>query len=323
MGNEPIECSVIAPMYNEEPNVERTLLKVTTELDKLHKTYEIIFVNDGSTDNTLQVCERAKSAFHQLKVISYTPNQGRGKALREGFGAARGKYVFVIDFDLSYDEGHITRMYKAFLSNPMTDIVLVSAYMKGGKVVGVPMFRLFMSRLGNFLLSFTFSQKVRTSTCIVRGYRRDVIKSMSLDSDGKEIHLEILSKAFMLGCKVQEIPGTLQKRKIGESKFRFKNTSKSHLLFIFMERPAYYFFILGTIFFLLSFVSGTIVIFNRLFHDIPKGIIANNVSPALVIFLFVFSAFSFVFSLIGKLFGNLRKEILKVQSLLIKRDKGE
>ncbi len=318
MSGHDIEISIIAPMYNEELNIFTTLQELSRELGKLNKSFEIIFVNDGSTDKTLEVCEKAKKQYPNLHVVSYFPNQGRGRALREGFKKASGKYTFTIDFDLSYDVTHITRMYQFLQENPMTDIVLVSCYMPGGQTVGVTPSRLFISKFGNKVLSHAFSPTIYTSTCVVRGYKTEVIKKILLEADDKEIHLEILSKALALGHEVKEIPGTLTKRKAGKSNFRFKVTSLSHIVFLLIERPALHFGVIGIAFLGLSSISGLMLLLNRLFHIGFRHRLFEYISPALVLLFLMISLFSFFFSLIGSLFTSLRREILKIQSLILK-----
>ena len=312
-----IELSIIAPMYNEEENVIITFEKITTELDKIGKLYEIIFVNDGSTDNTYEVCKRLQQEkLEVLKVVSYFPNCGRGKALQEGFKLAKGKYVFTVDFDLSYDASHITQMYECLIRNSQIDIVLTSAYMKGGKTIGVPKNRLLISKLGNRVLSYVFPVKIATSTCVVRGYKNHVIKSLSLDSVDKEIHLEILSKAFALGYQIKEIPGVLERRKAGKSSFKFSATSQSHIIFLLTEKPAFYFRMMGMIFFILSILTGGGVLFNRIYKFSANSEFWDFISPSLVLFLLIISVLFFVVSILALLFSELRREIIKMQAML-------
>ena len=109
--------------------------------------------------------------------------------------------------------------------------------MPGGATEGVDPFRLLVSRTGNRVLSTALGGRVRTITCVLRGYRRHVLRTLDLESSGKEIHLEILAKALAQGYEVREIPATLRARKKGRSKFRLGGTAWNHLLFAFAERP--------------------------------------------------------------------------------------
>jgi glycosyltransferase involved in cell wall biosynthesis len=233
-----LELTIITPMYNEAENIEKTISLISETLRDFEKPWELILVDDGSEDDTLNLAKEFETRVANLRVLHYPVNCGRGKALRTGFKHARGKYIITIDFDLSYSPNHILQIYDQ-LTDPtqMNDVVLGSAYMKDGKVIGVSPLRLFVSKLGNKILEFTFPQSFKTSTCILRGYKTEVLRTLELESDGKEIHLEILSKVCALGYSVKEIPATLSNRKGGKSKFRLRKTSVSHFIFSIFERP--------------------------------------------------------------------------------------
>jgi hypothetical protein len=110
--------------------------------------------------------------------------------------------------------------------------------MPGGTSEGVPRARLLASRAGNWLLRLAWPQRICTSTCIVRGYRRGALEQLALTCDGKEIHLEILSQAFARGLRVREIPSHLRARVRGKSKARLGRAMTSHLAFLARRRPA-------------------------------------------------------------------------------------
>ncbi len=242
---EPPDISVVIPMYNEQENAGDTVRTVSQVLSASGRSFEIIPVNDGSTDGTLAILEGLARGNAQVRLGGYGENGGRGKALRHGLKLARGRYVATIDADLSYDPKYIIEMARALDREDEVDVVLASPYMEGGATEGVPRDRLFISRLGNRILKAAIPQDLNTLTCIVRCYRREVIDSLDLESDGKEIHLEILSKVLAMGYKVREIPATLTSRKRGSSKFAFRATAISHIVFTVFERPSLLFGMLG------------------------------------------------------------------------------
>tara|TARA_B100001287_G_scaffold106033_1_gene89234 strand:+ start:15665 stop:16615 length:951 start_codon:yes stop_codon:yes gene_type:complete len=313
--------SIVAPMYNEEDNLQSTLSKLKTEFQNNEiNDYEIIFVNDGSTDNTLLKAKELEKNESQLKVIGYDINQGRGKALRTGFDFANGDIICSIDFDLSYDASHVTRMIKEFEKNPIIDLVLVSAYMPGGKTIGVSPFRLLISKLGNYIYRYAFSPKIYTSTCVVRAYKKEVIKSLWLDSDDKEIHLEIISKALANNYKHKEIPGTLTKRKVGKSKFKFRSTSVKHLIFLVQERPIILFGFFGFILLVLSIFSTSFLIYGKFFNsDFFSSAIGRIFSPNLVLILFLGGINMLGLGFIGIQNNLLKKELFKIQKTIKKK----
>jgi glycosyltransferase involved in cell wall biosynthesis len=318
-----IELTVIAPMYNEAKNVNSTITSIAQLLSTFEKPWELLLIDDGSTDNTLEIARTAEKEIGNLRVISYPVNCGRGKALRTGFAHARGKYVITIDFDLSYSPDHILSIYEQLVDpSLMNDVVLGSAYMKGGKVVGVSTFRLFISKLGNKILEYTFPQSFKTSTCILRGYKREVLDALELESNGKEIHLEILSKVCALGFRVKEIPATLTSRKTGKSKFKLRKTSVTHLLFSIFERPILLFGAVGILLIASGLLIGFYIVWLRYFGSLNP---IRPLIPLMIILLIMGSQF-FCFAFIASQNNHLRNQVYRLQKqlrLLKERDKQE
>lgn len=307
-----VELSVIAPMYNEEDNVESTICSIHDTLKDFSLPWELILVNDGSTDNTLAVANAWEDRIDNLRVVSYPINLGRGKALRTGFAHARGSYIVTIDLDLSYSPDHILKLYEELKGNSMIDIVLGSAYMRGGRAIGVPRLRLFLSKWGNKVLQMAFKSRFHTTTYVLRGYRREVLDALVLESNGKEIHLEILSKAVALGFNVKESPATLRSRKRESSKTVLGKTSVSHLLFSLYERPVLLFSAIGILLIVLGLIFGSYIAYLRF---------AGNLNPGrplfyLVILLIVTGTQLLFFSVIARQNTFMRNEIYKLQSRL-------
>ena len=247
-------------MFNEEENASDTIERVIGILKKDGRPFEIIPVNDGSTDNTLSVLDEIAAKTPLVRVVSYWKNGGRGKAIRYGFDASRGKYICTIDADLSYDPKYLLKMTKVLDEERDIDVVLASPYMEGGKTEGVPQNRLFISRTGNKILQAAMPEKIHTLTCIVRCYRKQVISSLDLESDDKEIHLEIISKILAMGYRVREIPATLTSRRKGSSKFKFRATAMSHIVFTIFERPSLLFGLIGIILTLVGLGLGVYIL---------------------------------------------------------------
>ena len=305
-----IELSVVAPMFNEEENISRTISKINLEMADFSKKWELILVNDGSTDNSLEVCSLFQDKQKNMKVITYSSNRGRGYALRKGIDNSSGKYTITIDFDLSYDANHITKIYNTLISNESPDAVIGSPYMKGGKTIGVPLIRLLISKLSNRFFSFFSPKNIKTNTCVLRGYKSSVIKSLELRSDDKELHLEILSKLFSVGYVVKEIPAILKTRKGGSTKFNFTKFFKTHLEYSLYDRPAGLFGLLGFLFLFsgLSLVVFLLYLFsNEQLNPVRPLINATVVLLLIGLQLLVFSVVTFQIT-------NLQKEIILIQT---------
>jgi dolichol-phosphate mannosyltransferase len=303
------DISVIVPMFNEQENVKGTLDRLTRALDSLPQRWEIVVVDDGSTDQTKKLVEDYSRLNRWVRSVSYPVNQGRGKALRVGFAHAAGKIVCTTDADLSYDEKYILQMVEVLDKNPDVDLVIGSPYTQGGRTEGVPPLRLLLSRWGNRILGFAMKGGLSTVTGVLRAYRKECINSLELESDGKEIHLEILSKAMAMGYKIRELPTALKARTKGRSKFKFKATAASHLIFSFFERPILLFGAIGLFMLFLGLAGGGYVIYLW-----QKGTLnPNRPLMTLMVLLIVAGIQVLLFGFLGTQLVQLRKEIYKVQ----------
>ena len=304
-----MDLSVVIPMFNEAENVEATLNQVEEALASFQGTYEIIAVNDGSLDNTLEILTKVASRNGKIRVVSYSKNFGRGMALRAGFRESRGEIVISIDADLSYNPNYIIDFMETLRLEEDIDFVLASPYMPGGGVQNVPFLRLWISKLGNKILRLAMPNRIYTSTGIFRAYRRKVLDSLELESDGKEIHLEVLSKAIALGFRVKEIPVVLTNRKKGRSKFKFKKTATSHLVFSVFEKPMLIFGFIGVLTLGIGLLIGIYVAYLRYSGTLTPG--RPLITFAILLILGGIQILSFGFIAIQIV--SLRREILRIQ----------
>lgn len=305
----PISVSVVIPAYNEEDNITKTIVRVSQVLESLEGDWEIIVVNDGSTDRTLETVNQIAAKDPRIRPISYATNAGRGKALRTGFAHAKGDIVVSTDADLSYEPKYIVDLVNELKNDASIDLVIASPYMKGGRTEGVPLGRLLISKIGNRILSLAMDGNIKTITGIFRAYRRSVLESLELESDGKEIHLEILSRAVAVGYKVKEVPVVLKGREKGRSKFKFRGTAVSHLLFSFYERPMIVFGIIGLALLGLGFLGGVYITILRFQETL------NPERPlmTLVVILLLAGMQILSFGFVSIQIGSLRREVYRIQ----------
>ncbi len=237
--------SVVVPVFNESENIGPTVTAIEELLETISKPFEIVLVNDGSTDDTAAKMAALTESNPRVKAVGYPVNAGRGKALRTGFEASSGQFIVSIDADLSYHPSSILDLLKALEDHPDADFAIGSPYMAGGGVQNVPLMRLLISKMGNYVLRGMMPGNFRTFTGIFRCYRAKMINSLVLHGDSKEIHLEILTKAIALGYKGVEVPAILRGRNKGKSKFRFKKTAVNHLMYALHEKPIAIFGLIG------------------------------------------------------------------------------
>ena len=304
-----MDLSIVIPMFNEAENVEITLKRVEEVLASFPGSFEIIPVNDGSVDKTLEILETTAEQDEKIKVASYPKNIGRGMALRSGFKASSGDIIVSIDADLSFSPNHILDLVKVLKDEPDIDFVLGSPFVPGGRVQNVPLHRLWISKLGNKVLRVTMPNRIYYSTGVFRAYRRKVLDSLELESDDKEIHLEILSKAVALGFRVKEVPVTLRGREKGKSKFKFKKTAISHIVFSMFEKPMVVFGFLGLVALVIGAFIGLYIAYLRFAGELTAG--RPLITFAILLILGGIQILSFGF--ISIQIVSIRRETLRIQ----------
>ncbi len=311
-----MKVSVVVPMYNEEENVVRTLKKIDDVL-KDYKDYEILIIDDGSQDNTFKLANEFASKNLNVRVLQHSVNMGRGKALRTGFENATGDIIVTVDADLSYDAYHIPKLADELIADESIDIVVGSPYMEGGAVENVPPLRLWISKVANKFIGYAMGGNLSTVTGILRAYRREVLDSLELEFDGKEIHLEILSKAIALRYKIKEVPATLKGRELGRSKFKFRAAAISHILFSFYEKPMILFGGIGLFLCLIGFLSALYLFYLYLIESL------NPERPLMIFMILMILAGIqiLIFGFVATQISLLKREVYMVQkeNRMIKR----
>ena len=238
-----MKLSIIVPCYNEEDNIQKLQKEFFPVLDTLIgsclpdgdeiKSIEVVFVDDGSRDNTLEVLKSAfgSPANRSISVLfeKHGVNRGLGAALRTGFGAASGDVILTTDSDGTYQFSTIP----ALLGHLKKDVAIVTAspYHPKGEIVGVPPFRIFLSRGASLLYRIFLSWKIYTYTALFRAYRREVVDRIPFAADDFLGQTELMVKAMLKGYKVDEFPAALHRRMFGVSKAKLLRTIKSHLGF--------------------------------------------------------------------------------------------
>lgn len=303
-----MKISVIIPMYNEEENALNTLARMSAVL-KEYEDYEILAIDDGSKDHTFKLASEYASQNSNIKVIQHSVNMGMGKAIRTGFDNSNGDIIVTIDADLSYKPDHIPKLVNELINDETIDIVVGSPYMEGGEVSNVPFFRLFVSKVANKFVGFSMAENLNTVTGVLRAYRRDVIDSLELESNGTDINLEILSKASATRFKIKEIPALLEGRELGQSKLKFRSKTISHVLFSFYEKPMILFGAIGIFLLIIGFISAI-----YLFYQYLIGILDPTRPLMLFMVLMIISGIQIlIFGFVATQISLLKREIYIVQ----------
>lgn len=269
MNKKPLVSIVIAA-YNEEAIIEKNLSIIYQYMKTLENVYnwEIIVVNDGSSDNTGNIADELAKKIENIKIIHHTSNKNLGTAIRSGFEHCQGKYIITLDLDLSYSIEHIKLLINE-IEKTNADIVLTSPYMKGGKVTKVPFLRKYLSRTLNKFLQFIVHQNIHTFTSMVRAYKGSYLKILSIKSILFDINTEIIYKSIILNANIVEIPAhldwseQLEDGKTGISHIKMYRGILTGFLSCFIFRPHMLFITIG---FILAVIS--LYIISWIFYNV-------------------------------------------------------
>lgn len=209
-------ASIVIPVYNEEDNVETLHERLKEALDKLELEYELVIVDDGSTDRTLPLLEQLQQKDQRMTVLSLRRNFGQTAAFAAGFDFSRGDVVITMDGDLQNDPKDIPKLLELIKDND-----LVSGWRKNRKDPFLS--RRLPSIMANWLISKVTGVKLHDYGCSLKAYRRDVIKNLKLYG---EMHRFIPAVASWYGVRVAEVETTHYPRLRGKSKYGISRTLK-------------------------------------------------------------------------------------------------
>jgi glycosyltransferase involved in cell wall biosynthesis len=247
--------TVLVPCFNEASILRETVAELTAYLDAgcwrkgpmTEGGWEILVVDDGSTDDSRIVLAELARGDGRVRYLSYRINTGQGQALRKGFAAAQGDWIFCVDADLDYAPDHIER-FLALAEESGAEIVIGSPFMRRGTTSGVPVTRLCMSRLMNWYFRRVLGLGFSTYTSILRLYRREMIQALLLTSLDKDLLPEIVVKAALLGTPIIEAPARLHwqarhrdRGRRGAGVATMARKTLRHLLWGAMENPMLFF----------------------------------------------------------------------------------
>jgi glycosyltransferase involved in cell wall biosynthesis len=243
--------SIVIPLFNEEENVQALVERIVNGVSELNNEYEIVAVDDGSSDDTFgQLCQ-AQSLVPNLRIIKFRRNFGQTQAMQAGIDHARGEVIVTMDGDLQNDPADIPNLLRKMADG----YDVVSGWRRKRKD---HILRCIPSRMANRLLAHITGVKIHDNGCSLKAYRSSIIKKVRLYS---EMHRFIPAFAFMQGGRVAEIEVRHHPRVHGKSKYGFSRIWKVffdlftlRLVLNFSERPMVWFGSFALSSFLLAFV---------------------------------------------------------------------
>ncbi|MHC4488971.1 MAG: glycosyltransferase family 2 protein [Planctomycetota bacterium] len=277
MKEQNLEVSIVAPCFNEADNIGPLYEQITQTLTDKYN-YEIIFVDDGSSDNSLAVLTRLQKADRRVRVVCFRKNFGQTAALSAGFAHAQGKIIIAIDSDLQNDPADIPML----LAKLDEGFDVVSGWRK--KRHDNVITRLLPSKIGNLLIARITGVKLHDSGCTLKAYRREVLAETKLYG---EMHRFIPALASWSGARIAEIVVNHRPRTAGTAKYGLGRTFKVLLDLItvkflgsFSTKPIYIFGGLGLASSLGAVVSGLVVLYQKFISDRPLNM---NRNPLLIL----------------------------------------
>jgi len=201
--------SIIIPAYNEEENVATTVEEVSAVAQQLEMDYEIIVVNDGSTDRTGEIGRELEQRIPNFRLVEHHPNRGYGGSLKAGYAAATTELITYVPADNQFDFREVDR----FLAQiDEADIVCGYRANRQDNVI-----RRFNAFGWNTLVRLLFGYLCRDIDCGFKMFRRNVLEHISLVSNGAMIDTEFLAGARARGMRIAEVPVTHRPRVAGEA----------------------------------------------------------------------------------------------------------
>jgi glycosyltransferase involved in cell wall biosynthesis len=201
--------TLIIPVFNEADGFAERWASLRAYLDEAHVgEYEVVFVDDGSTDASALVLAAAAASRENVRVVRHDRNRGLDAAIRSGIAASRGSIVVTYDADLTYARATIATLVET-LRRTDAHVVLASPYMRGGSSIGVPRVRRTLSVWANRLLSFAVRGRFATLTCMVRAYDGAYARRLFLAHPDAETTFDILLRAYNSNATILEVPATL------------------------------------------------------------------------------------------------------------------
>jgi glycosyltransferase involved in cell wall biosynthesis len=312
-----VKISVVIPIYNEEENVTLLYDELTEVMKSMACSYEILFVDDGSTDSTLSILQSMQAADQRIVVVKFRRNFGQTAAMSAGFDYSSGDVIITMDGDLQNDPRDIPR----FIQKIEDGFDVVTGWRHDRKDAFLN--RRLPSIIANKIISWTTGVALHDYGCTLKAFRKEVIKNIHLYG---EMHRFIPAIASGMGISFTEIKVNHRARQFGTSKYGISRTIRVVLdlitvkfLLSYATRPIQIFGLLGVISGTAGFLIALIMTIQRQFFDIPL----SDRPMLLLAIVLIFVGIQFVsIGLIGELQARTYHETQKKPVYYVKEVYG-
>lgn len=224
-----MDISIVIPVFNENKNLPILYDQLSAVFEKIHKDkdYEIIYIDDGSTDNSFEILKRIKLKDNRVRIISFDKNYGQTSAFDAGFRKSEGKFVISIDADLQTDCNDIIRILEELKSN---DVVMGFRY---NRREADGLIKFVSSRIANYVRNKILHEDIKDAGCFLRGYKRECLDKLILYRGFQVFTPSLLN---MAGFKIKQIDVKCFPRRYGKSSYNISNRIIKELLALFTVR---------------------------------------------------------------------------------------
>ncbi len=257
--NPSLDLSVVLPVYNEAGSLPSLIPELTAVLGQLDRSYEIVAVDDGSSDDGVAVLRRLQEQEPHLRIVQFRRNFGQTAAFAAGFDSARGAIIITLDADGQNDPADIPRLLEVMEEG---DYDLVSGWRQNRREPFLT--RKLPSMIANWLIANASDVHLHDRGCSLKALRRDLVKQMHLYG---ELHRFIPEIASQIGARVAEVPVNDRPRKVGQSKYGALSRTPRVILDLL------------TVSFLLSFSSRPMQLFGTV------GLLSSGIGGLILIYL--------------------------------------
>ena len=308
-----MKLSIIIPIYNEEESISVLYQELNQVLSNLSFEYEIIAIDDGSTDNTNTIIKEIAQKDENFKTITFKRNFGQTAAMSAGIDASQGEIIITMDADLQNDPTDIPKFMEKIEKG--FDVVSGWRVNRQDKLIT----RKIPSWIANYIISFITGVKLHDYGCTMKAYRREVIKDVRFYG---EMHRFMPAYTAWHGAKISEISTNHRSRKYGKTKYNLFRTFRVILdlftvkfLMDYSTKPMHFFGKIGYWLLSLSFLSGCWAVFLKIF----KGTyFITTPLPLLTVFLILVGLQFILMGLLAEILIRTHYESQKKPIYLIK-----
>ena len=307
-----IDLSIVIPSYDEEDSLPILIKSINEKLKNKDIIFEIIIIDDGSSDKTWNKIEILTKKFSNIFSIKFTKNYGKSDALDAGFKSSRGNYILTMDADLQDDPEEIHKLYKIITEK---DFDLVSGYKKKRND---PLSKTIPSKFFNMVTRAFSGIKLNDFNCGIKIYKKEVIDSINLYG---EMHRYIPLIAKWNGYdNIGEKEVNHNKRKFGKTKFGMERYIRGFLdllsvsfVYRFRKRPMHFFGSFGVLFFIIGFTSVGWIVYEKI-SKISENIPLDLIRPVTEQPLFYIALVSIIIGVQLFLVGFLSELVIQLNS---------